>query len=71
MKRAWPQFRPIPDSAIISSDVIKNFALVYMQGLGRIADCMDDQVALSTALRRIAKSHVKWQISKQHILVGN
>lgn len=32
-KGIWPQFREIPDSALISSDKLRNHAVVYMAGL--------------------------------------
>ncbi|EFO17330.1 hypothetical protein LOAG_11169, partial [Loa loa] len=32
-KYFWPQFRAIPDSSLISSNVLKNFAQTYMNAL--------------------------------------
>ncbi|KAK6026254.1 globin [Ostertagia ostertagi] len=66
-KTIWPQFRQIPDSALISSDKLKNHATVYMAGLKEIVDVMDDNEKLIVATRRIAASHCKWSICKFHI----
>ncbi|KAK5971632.1 GLOBIN domain-containing protein [Trichostrongylus colubriformis] len=66
-KSIWPQFRQIPDSALISSDQLRNHATVYMAGLKEIVGAMDDTEKLISATRRIAASHCKWSICKFHI----
>uniref|UniRef100_A0A7I4YSL0 GLOBIN domain-containing protein n=1 Tax=Haemonchus contortus TaxID=6289 RepID=A0A7I4YSL0_HAECO len=66
-KGIWPAFRQIPDSALISSDQLRRHASVYMAGLKRIVDVMDDNEKLIDATRRIAASHCKWSICKFHI----
>ncbi|CAD6190779.1 unnamed protein product [Caenorhabditis auriculariae] len=66
-KNIWPQFRAIPDSSLIVSDQLRNHASVYMSGLKEIVEKMDDDEILVNLTARIAISHVKWTISKQHI----
>ncbi|WKY06476.1 hypothetical protein Q1695_006570 [Nippostrongylus brasiliensis] len=66
-KGIWPQFREIPDSALISSDKLRNHASVYMAGLKQIVAVLDDNDKLIEATRRIAASHCKWNICKFHI----
>ncbi|CAD5221153.1 unnamed protein product [Bursaphelenchus okinawaensis] len=66
-KDIWPQFRPIPDSSLMNSDVLRKHAHTYMGGLKRIIDSTD-QEKLEKELRKIASSHVKWGIYKHHVI---
>ncbi|GMT25025.1 hypothetical protein PFISCL1PPCAC_16322, partial [Pristionchus fissidentatus] len=66
-KTIWPNFREIPDSALISSDGLKNHARVYMAGLQHIVESLDDDSTLGEAVKRIAMTHTKWYIKKYHI----
>uniref|UniRef100_A0A1I7S4C3 GLOBIN domain-containing protein n=1 Tax=Bursaphelenchus xylophilus TaxID=6326 RepID=A0A1I7S4C3_BURXY len=66
-KDIWPQFRPIPDSSLMNSEVLRKHAHTYMGGLKRIIDS-HDQDKLEAELKRIAQSHVKWGIYKAHLM---
>ncbi|CAI4227116.1 unnamed protein product [Auanema sp. JU1783] len=66
-KDIWPQFRAIPDSSLLSSDVLRNHATVYMRGLQEIVNSIDDDSTLRQSTRKIALSHLKWNIHKKHI----
>ncbi|GMR48297.1 hypothetical protein PMAYCL1PPCAC_18492, partial [Pristionchus mayeri] len=66
-KSIWPNFREIPDSALISSDGLKNHARVYMAGLQHIVESLDEDATLGEAVHRIAMSHARWNIKKFHI----
>ncbi|VDK68195.1 unnamed protein product [Onchocerca ochengi] len=67
-KLIWPQFRAIPDSSIITADAIKQHGLVYMAGLKDIIDSMEDEERLIKMISKIAIAHLKWNISKNHIM---
>uniref|UniRef100_A0A158P6L2 GLOBIN domain-containing protein n=1 Tax=Angiostrongylus cantonensis TaxID=6313 RepID=A0A158P6L2_ANGCA len=69
-KNIWPQFREIPDSALISSDKLRNHGIVYMAGLKQVVAVLDDDDKLIEVAKRIARSHCKWNICKSHIEVG-
>ncbi|VDM54170.1 unnamed protein product [Angiostrongylus costaricensis] len=66
-KSIWPQFREIPDSALISSDKLRNHGVVYMAGLKQVVAELDDDDKLIEIAKRIAGSHCKWNICKFHI----
>ncbi|KAE9419966.1 hypothetical protein Angca_005772 [Angiostrongylus cantonensis] len=66
-KNIWPQFREIPDSALISSDKLRNHGIVYMAGLKQVVAVLDDDDKLIEVAKRIARSHCKWNICKSHI----
>ncbi|GMS96102.1 hypothetical protein PENTCL1PPCAC_18277, partial [Pristionchus entomophagus] len=66
-KNIWPNFRQIPDSALISSDGLKNHAKVYMAGLQHIVESLEKDATLGEAVHRIAMTHSKWNIKKFHI----
>uniref|UniRef100_A0A1I7YVA0 GLOBIN domain-containing protein n=1 Tax=Steinernema glaseri TaxID=37863 RepID=A0A1I7YVA0_9BILA len=67
-KRIWPQFRAIPDSALMCAPELRRHAQVYMKGLRTIIDAMDDDAKLTASLKRIAKAHIKWNIHKSHLM---
>ncbi|TMS38185.1 hypothetical protein L596_004961 [Steinernema carpocapsae] len=67
-KNIWPQFRAIPDSALICAPELRRHATVYMKGLRTIIDAMDDDTKLTASLKRIAKAHIKWNIHKSHLM---
>ncbi|ETN68587.1 globin [Necator americanus] len=66
-KNIWPQFHEVADSSLIFSDKLRNHAKVYMAGLKRIVDVLDDNEKLIEATTKIASSHLKWNICKFHI----
>ncbi|KAK0390209.1 hypothetical protein QR680_019433 [Steinernema hermaphroditum] len=68
-KNIWPQFRAIPDSALMYAPELRRHAQVYMTGLRTIIDAMDDDAKLTASLKRIAKAHIKWNIHKSHLMV--
>ncbi|GMR49105.1 hypothetical protein PMAYCL1PPCAC_19300, partial [Pristionchus mayeri] len=67
-KNIWPQFRAIPDSALMSAVELRRHASVYMKGLRAIIDAMDDEISLAEQLKRIARAHIKWNIHKSHVM---
>ncbi|KAF8371033.1 glb-14 [Pristionchus pacificus] len=67
-KNIWPQFRAIPDSALMSAVELRRHASVYMKGLRAIIDAMDDEISLAEQLKRIARAHIKWNIHKAHVM---
>ncbi|KAK0390208.1 hypothetical protein QR680_019433 [Steinernema hermaphroditum] len=67
-KNIWPQFRAIPDSALMYAPELRRHAQVYMTGLRTIIDAMDDDAKLTASLKRIAKAHIKWNIHKSHLM---
>ncbi|KAK0398593.1 hypothetical protein QR680_002659 [Steinernema hermaphroditum] len=67
-KNIWPQFRAIPDSALMCAPELRRHAQVYMTGLRTIIDAMDDDAKLTASLKRIAKAHIKWNIHKSHLM---
>ncbi|GMT24591.1 hypothetical protein PFISCL1PPCAC_15888, partial [Pristionchus fissidentatus] len=67
-KNIWPQFRAIPDSALMSAVELRRHASVYMTGLRSIIDAMDDEISLADQLKRIARAHIKWNIHKVHVM---
>lgn len=68
-KEIWPQFRGIPDSAIISAEAVKRHGFTYMAGLKTIVDNMENEDQMAEMVARIAISHLKWNICKQHVMV--
>ena len=80
-KDIWPQFRAIPDSSLFNSDSLQNHAYVYMAGLKvdrlsikqksyqSIVAAMEDEETLCKMCKKIAVSHIKWNINKYHIEV--
>ncbi|VIO90766.1 Uncharacterized protein BM_BM3476, partial [Brugia malayi] len=68
-KQIWPQFSGIPDSSIITADVVKEHGLVYLAGLKAIIDSMPYEEKLVKTINRITTAHLKWNICKSHIMV--
>ncbi|CEF70839.1 Globin family and Globin-like domain and Globin, structural domain-containing protein [Strongyloides ratti] len=66
-KFIWPQFRQIPDSSFILSSALKQHAAVYFGGLKSIIENIDDKQKMDLIIKKIAYSHVKWEIKKSHI----
>ncbi|KAK6100987.1 Globin family protein [Brugia pahangi] len=67
-KQIWPQFSGIPDSSIITADVVKEHGLVYLAGLKAIIDNMPYEEKLVKTINRITTAHLKWNICKSHIM---
>ncbi|CAB3405987.1 unnamed protein product [Caenorhabditis bovis] len=66
-KNIFPNFRGLQDSALLASNELANHASVYMCGLKEIVEVMDDEEKLTYFIARIARSHLKWNITKSHI----
>ncbi|CAJ0932851.1 unnamed protein product, partial [Mesorhabditis belari] len=66
-KDIWPRFRALPDSSLVGSDQMRSHASVYMKGIETIVSKIDDDVALQEVLRKIASSHVRFNITKAHV----
>lgn len=66
-KFIWPQFRQIPDSSFILSSALKQHAVVYLGGLKSIIKNINDEKKIDMIIKKIAFSHVKWDIKKSHI----
>ncbi|VDK86091.1 unnamed protein product [Litomosoides sigmodontis] len=73
----WPQFRAIPDSSLISSVVLRNFARTYMNALKKIVESLSKNEVPHEVLQRIAMKHARHNIQMFHIekmikpLLGN
>ncbi|KAM3723849.1 Myoglobin [Dirofilaria immitis] len=76
-KYFWPQFRAIPDSSLISSCVLRNFARTYMNALKEIVESLNNEQIPYEVLRRISTKHAMHNIQMHHIqkmikpLLGN
>ncbi|KAI6180885.1 GLOBIN domain-containing protein [Aphelenchoides besseyi] len=67
-KDLWPQFRAIPDSALMYSMELKKHVQVYCRGFNRIIDALDKQEELQKLFQSLAKLHSKKAIFKAHIM---
>ncbi|VDK72009.1 unnamed protein product [Onchocerca ochengi] len=66
-KYFWPQFRAIPDSSLISSCVLRNFAGTYMNALKEIVEGLNNEQMPKKVLRRISIKHAAHNIQMHHI----
>lgn len=48
---------------------LEKHAVVFMGGFRLIINALEDEEKLIKTLRLIAKSHVKWNIHKSHVMV--
>uniref|UniRef100_A0AC35TW90 GLOBIN domain-containing protein n=1 Tax=Rhabditophanes sp. KR3021 TaxID=114890 RepID=A0AC35TW90_9BILA len=67
-KNIWPQFRGITDSSLMGAPELTNHAKAYMKGLRYIIYSMQDQKKMYDSLHQIAKTHVKWNVHKHHVM---
>uniref|UniRef100_A0A915PC40 Globin family profile domain-containing protein n=1 Tax=Setaria digitata TaxID=48799 RepID=A0A915PC40_9BILA len=63
----WPQFRAIPDSSLISSSVLRDFACTYMKALKTIVESLKTEQIPYEMLRRISTKHAAHNIQIHHI----
>ncbi|KAK0394845.1 hypothetical protein QR680_000964 [Steinernema hermaphroditum] len=66
-KEMWPQFRAIQDSALVSSDQLRQHAKIYMKGLHNVIGSLDDEAQLIKVLRKIADTHARHGVHQFHI----
>ncbi|VDP18621.1 unnamed protein product [Onchocerca flexuosa] len=66
-KYFWPQFRAIPDSSLISSCVLRNFARTYMNALKEIVEGLNNEEIPKKVLQRISIKHARHNIQLHHI----
>ncbi|KAK6101210.1 Globin family protein [Brugia pahangi] len=66
-KYFWPQFRAIPDSSLISSSVLRNFARTYMNALKKIVESLNNEQMPYEVLQRISAKHARHNIQMHHM----
>ncbi|VDM08511.1 unnamed protein product, partial [Wuchereria bancrofti] len=66
-KYFWPQFRAIPDSSLISSSVLRNFARTYMNALKKIVESLNNEQMPYDVLKRISAKHARHNIQVHHM----
>nr|CDP95810.1 BMA-GLB-14 [Brugia malayi] len=66
-KYFWPQFRAIPDSSLISSSVLRNFAHTYMNALKKIVESLNNEQMPYEVLQRISAKHARHNIQMHHM----